>query len=569
MRPFLFVILSLFAYASAAPKLILPDESHPLLRRDLLPLDVDDIHELAVHLATLGDGPAPIDSGELRDRVKILTLSQRLSPGETRVRAAFEALENGDSRPAPVNWQFNNAQKSALATAGWLIDLPTDSEGYLLGQLILDTLAPLVTENPMIARRDAAGEPRRWRGVIADVAAFESKPETAPRPSVAKPTADLESTDPTPVFKTLVLTTSVPMLCKDIPQNSPVKPALVETRLVIFERLEGPGSLVFIPDAGFDTDPLKTTLENLFQSLGHSLPKKFTFKVHTDERNYSERNGANIVAPIAMMLDAALSGRPLRPNTLFFAGLSSDGILGRPDEAWELLLDLIGTKPPPGTRLIVGPGLSEELEALLVIRRPGFFVDFEVISAPTFELARELFYEDGEPAPEVISAIAGFREVREKARDASSLPAFLAIKSVEARLSKIRESSPAHLSATLLAHQSIRRPFGLSRYMLAQEIHRRLRPLAEFNFDPKKTTTRDLRNLQRETRESLQQIEKLIGLRDQDLPKGALDLIKPLNGIASKADKSDKILVEMIALKESVDEFRTKLEQIFRIAPPE
>ncbi|YCM46456.1 hypothetical protein V2O64_10545 [Verrucomicrobiaceae bacterium 227] len=565
MRTFLFSFLALIASVSATPKFLPADDSYPLLRRDLVPLDVDSIRELATQLAILGDGPLPAEAEKLRDKAKALTLSQRLAPTEPRARAASEAYLNQETRPAPSKEELEGAQKTTLLAAQWLIDLPAETEGHRLGQLLLDILAPIVPGNPMTQRRDKDGEAARWRGVIAKPSDFAGKPKITP---VRPLTPDPQGTPTPPVvaqsYQTKALLTGVPMLCKDIPQTSPIEPALIKTSLVITEQKgDDPAALKFQPAPDFDLVPLHRDLRNFFKSSGRPLPGPFNLTVKTDSRQYVASNRENIAAPIAMMLDAALTGRPLRRNTHLFAHLNADGSLGRPAKAWEILLHLLQTKAPPATRLIVGPGLDEELNALLVIQQSGFFVDFEVIAAPTFEAARQLFYEDGKPADDLATAIAGYQEVREKALIANSLATFLNLTAVENRLAKARDASPLHLSARILATQTIRRPDSLSRFMLAQEMDRRIQPLLDFKYDENATTTRQIKTLFQESRESIQALEKLTNRHEEALLKEALGIIQELHRIARSSNDPIATSAAMLKFSETISSFRKKLRALY------
>jgi len=191
-----------------------------------------------------------------------------------------------------------------------------------------------------------------------------------------------------------------------------------------------------------------------------------------------------------MMLDAALSGRSLRNHSILLAHLHPDGSLGKPAQAWKLLLDLERLRIPEGTRLIVGPDMIEELTALLVFEKAPFFTKFEVIEAPTFQAARELFYQDGQASAALAAAIAGYQEVREKAQLASNFNTFFSLSAVEKRLIKARDHSPQHLSARMLATQSIRRPAYLSRFMCAQELDRKLEGISQLKIQLRKKLRR-------------------------------------------------------------------------------
>lgn len=556
-------LLILTTFVGAEPKFVPADDSYPLLRRDLIPLDVDSINELAENLAILGDGPIPGEAAELRDKVRALTLSQRLSPAQLRARTIVKAFADRDSRPAPDKEEFSRAKKDVMQTAQWLIDLPSDSEGFRLGQLILDILAPRMGKNPMVQRRDSAGEDARWRGVVANVSRFEGAPKiTASSSSQTDTPEPKEAT-----YQNLSILSSIPMLTKGIPQNSPISPKFVKTSLIVTKRKVDPDdarpSLRFRPRTGFDLAPLDLALANFFAAAGRPLPPNFNLNVDTDSQQYVAENKENIAAPLAMMIDAAFTGRPLRKNTYFFARLSADGSLKRPHHSWELILHLLNTGVPQGSRLIVGQGLEEELTALLVIQKAQFFIDFEVISAPTFEAARELFYEDGKPPEGLVTACNGYEEVRAKAIEANSLAIFLGHSTVEERLVAARDASPQHLSAQMLATQAIRRPASLSDFMLAQELDRRLKPLSSRNFIPERITEREIRDLYKEVRESIQPLERLLQLNQKALFNETLSVIQELNGVARAAGDVFTTRAAIEGFNVDLQALREKLQKLY------
>jgi len=81
--PAAFLILAFLA--NAAVIYVPANDSAHLLRRDLIPMDVDASRDLADYLAVLDDGPMPKSAIEVRHRAQLLTLSKRLLPGHERV----------------------------------------------------------------------------------------------------------------------------------------------------------------------------------------------------------------------------------------------------------------------------------------------------------------------------------------------------------------------------------------------------------------------------------------------------------------------------------------------------
>jgi hypothetical protein len=272
-----------------------------------------------------------------------------------------------------------------------------------------------------------------------------------------------------------------------------------------------------------------------------------------------------------MMLDAAVSGRPLRRNTILFARLRASGDLERPLHAWELLYRLNELSLPTGTRLIVGKGMIEEMTAMLVIENASFFTKFEVLEAPTFEEARNLFYDDGKMPDDLQAASDGYIEVRDKAVQANNLGTFLSLSSVEQRLTKASRLSPKHLSAMMLAKQSIRRPAYFTRFMFAQELNRRLEPLAQFEYQIDKTPERAIRDTYKDTRDRLTPLERRLERKEIDVLDDALNLIKDLNSVGRGAsailDNEEEVRErDMVKFQKKLGDFRAKLMEIYQPA---
>jgi hypothetical protein len=101
--------------------------------------------------------------------------------------------------------------------------------------------------------------------------------------------------------------------------------------------------------------------------------------------------------------------------------------LKNPHYAWELLQRLEELSLPTGTRLIVGKGLIEEMTGMLVLDKASFFTKYEVLEASNFELARELFYEDGKSPKDLQTATKSYLEVRDKAMQVTNLGTFLSL----------------------------------------------------------------------------------------------------------------------------------------------
>lgn len=575
------LLLLLAPFASGSLKYLPGNDSQPLVRRDLIPLDVDAIRDLAGHLATIADGPTPKSASLLRQRAQALTLSQRLLPGQNQARAIEAALIKGIERPKPDQKDFKSAKKAVIDTADWLTRLSPDTEGFHLGQLLLDILEPIDPGAEALQRRDLPNATKRWDGVVANVSGFETREKVVTN----TPTADVPEPQNEAKYAATALLTEVPMISKGMEDNAIAYPGIVKTSLVITkastpEPAEGeepgndpPGDLRFQPETDFELSPLHKTLQRFFRDNLEPLPSGYNLNVNTDKRRYLSENRENIAANLAMLLDAAVSGKTLRRNTLLFARLNADGSLLKPSRAWEIMLRLEELRLPAGTRIIVGSGMLEEMVAMLVVEKATFFTKYEVLEAATFKEARPLFYQDGKLPDQLQSASDGYLEVRDKAPESSrALGTFLSLSSVEERLVRASNFSPKHLSALMLAKQAIRRPAYFSRYMFAQELNRRLEPLANFEYQIDKTPERAIKDIYKETRASLELLEKKLEYKEIAILDDATDLIKDLNSIGRDASailENEELIRErdMKAFQEKLAAFRAELRKIYEPAP--
>ena len=575
--PAAFLILA--SLANAAVRYVPANDSVPLLRRDLIPMDVDAIRDLADYLAILADGPMPKSAVKVRHRAQLLTLSQRLLPGHKRARSIENSYLTGGERRNPEAFFVKSARKAVIETADWLSQLPKDSNGHLLGQLLLDVLAPISRDHPVLKNHDAPNTEKRWSGVIAKISKFDPQKQLAANqdPKI-KPTPNRTTSN----YKVKAILAETPMFSNGIDDGSLSKPGLVTTSLIITEAptpdpddKDSPdsenhhGTLIFQPATDFKVAPLHSSLLSFFRKNAKALPNGYNLNINTNKRQYLAKNRENIAANIAMMLDAAVSGRPLRRNTILFARLRATGNLEKPHYAWELLHRLEELSLPAGTRLIVGRGMIEEMTGMLVLDKASFFTKYEVLEASTFEAARKLFYEDGKVPKDLQTASNSYIEVRDKALQVTHLGTFLSLSAVKDRLIKVSQLAPNHISAVMLARQSVRRPAYFSRFMFAQELNRLLEPLAQFEYKIDQTPVLAIKDAYKKTRDRITPLEKRLQQRDVEILDDALNLIKDLNSVGRDAsaildNEEETRAKDMIKFQKKLESFRAGLREIFQ-----
>ena len=560
--------------AFAAPKFIAPDDSYPLIRRDKLPLDTQGIATLGDQLALLADGPISKNGRDLHNRARMLALSQRLSPAQPQARSILDSLSTGQSRPRADGRKVKEARDGIRRTAEWLVKLPAGEEGFLLGQLLLDIIAVQDKDHPLLEKHVSEEETTRWAGLIAPLEKFENKPKK-PDPKNA---AGDEAT-----FKTESVLTWLPMI--NGPAAKGKKPPGVIRQIILVISKSGkenngddwervrfkprPPNKTKPGDTSFDARKTFKVVTSYFRSKRLTFPKDKSFTIDTGDPPYSAKNQGNISATMALLVDAALTGRPIRRNTFLFANLESDGTLTRPAEAWSILLALAAHKPPPGSRLIVPPGVTDDLQSLLVLEKAHFFVNYEILGARTFDEARPFFYEDGKIDPDLVSAMTDHQEVWDKAIQASSIQSFVSHQSVKGRLLEIVGKSSRHLSAAYLELQGRQRPAYFSQKMLAREILRCLEPLDDLVFHPKDTKPSYFRDMHDRIHKSLQVLERRIANDDRAMYIETVELVKKLKGLARKYNEDSREIVAFNIFKGERDAFTTRLKiAAGDLAPP-
>lgn len=527
----------------------MPSDPKPLLvKRESLPLDMETIATLAGHLLVLGDGELGGTPQEMRHKVQILALSERLSPEQDRLIPILQALENGEGRDSIAPSKLAAAQKEVLKIAMLLAPHPRHTEGAHLAQLLLDVLKPFGLSEDASKLHTAKNQDSRWAAVLPDLSAY-SMVEEAPAVVIVPdpiPQTNLPGVEtPSPVapkveaYGLTSLFAKIPLVTKAKGEKEKDIYSLVPTTLTISPKSDGWGELKILPKAEFESNGVIGRVKAFFEREGTPLPPKYTLNFNTNDRPCQNESSEDLAAPLAMMIDSALTRRPLRKDVILFADLNEQGGLSKPKKSWNHFLEMMGQEQPTKTRLIIAPGALEELTTLLVLDQASFFITYEVIEAETFDEARELFYEDGSPSEGLVNAITGYGPVREKAREANILNTFLSLSVVEDRLLTVRRHSEKHLSGVMLATQSVRRPAYFTKEMFACELDRRLEKIAELKYVHKETTARQIKNAHKESRDYLNELPRRLRRNEILVLDDALDVLKELNSLSRSSSDDD------------------------------
>ncbi|NNM30806.1 MAG: hypothetical protein HKO57_14905, partial [Akkermansiaceae bacterium] len=231
----------------------------------------------------------------------------------------------------------------------------------------------------------------------------------------------------------------------------------------------------FVPE--FDSpvlEGMRLAVGASLQRTWPTLPRGKRVIFSTNQERYASRNGTALSGPMALLLHSAMTGKKLRPDLHFLGEVDVQGALVAPKRGWDLLR---GLRRGPGGTLLVPAAFQPELEALLVLEEPEFFVKYEVLVVSSLAAALTLGSVDDSPAGQA-EASALFETVRTAA---SKTPVGqLAVNKIfRARLDAIRTKAPHHLSANMLLLQgSSSRPTKLKSGILARDIRNTLDSIA-------------------------------------------------------------------------------------------
>jgi hypothetical protein len=216
-----------------------------------------------------------------------------------------------------------------------------------------------------------------------------------------------------------------------------------------------------------------TSILDLLESIHGKLPGGIEVRINCAELEKSIRAGlvrTNHVV-VAALASAALSGRE-PDNAIVLGEIDKDGGLILPQTAWAQMRTMEGGN---GRRLVLPKTAETMLPSLLVVSKPSFFFDFQVLLASGYKEILDLSTKNPSEAHALI--FDKFKEIHDRA-EGRNLSEYLANRFVRERLQQLADSAPQHASAAmLLLLTSNERPRHLARPVLARELRQALKPI--------------------------------------------------------------------------------------------
>ncbi len=515
-RPLL--ILLLLASSLGAEVYRGPDLARGLFRRDKVPIDTDTMRELSGHLTSLARREGAAGPAQLRATAQLLAIAVRLDPANRSAREINKALQNGDSVD-PYAGDINTPLRQTWGIADWLVDPGAGPAGHLLGNQIIDALTVINPRSPLAKLHDPEGEAERWQDVVASLAAFRRKPEPEQTPEPAKPVSP-------PIERAAVLlrqaSTQTPLFLYDKDKRRHLR--IVALRMQVEQHTE-PGLFTFSlrpPAESPDINSARNNVRALLERRWPHLPVGNVATLAAGREQYASRNGQAISGPAALLMHAALAGKPLRSDVTFLGELKDDGSLTRPLPSWDYLRAL---RVAEGGRLLVPGDFQPELHAMLALEDPAFFLRWEVLIVNSLESAVRLASEGDDPE-ELAGPSQIYSELREAARnkDAGQL---CVIPRVREQLSEILSKAPFHYSARMLLTQgnAVERPTRVERAVAARILRSAVEPLTSTVDTPlSQLSVKRLLSTGEATKTEIERFAPVISPGDGDLLKSARDL---------------------------------------------
>ncbi len=484
------LLFLLLALPLPAAVFVPPEDTKPLFRRDLLPIDTDTMRALSSQLTALARRD-PADNGlQLRATAQLLAIATRLDPTNRPARELGRRLAAGEAPLGPPNLDLNLALGRSWHIVDWLLEPEAGPEGRRLGQQLLDALRVLDPRHPHSKRHDADGEAARWSGIVAELSRFNDLPPAdPPKPPTRNsdpppPPAPPPEPPPPPVKRPPILMrqgsvrTPLYLYDQDFKQHLLIAPIAMDVLTS-----EDPGPLTFTLSPEFKSPLLDSAREKVRRSLERTwpnLPGRSLAVLESGGRRYASRNATAISGPASLLLHAALAGKTLRSDVVFVGDLHDDGALTRPRWSWDYLRAL---RKGEGGRLLVPPDLQAELRALIALESSGFYLKWEVLVVSSLDVALSLASVGGDPEG-LAAASATFAEVRRVA-EGKDVGQLCVNSHVRKRLGEIQGKAPFHSSASLLLLQgSGQRPNHVEREVAARILRSGVEPLAYLTRAP-------------------------------------------------------------------------------------
>ena len=145
------------------------------------------MRELSGYLTDLATRETDGTPGQTRATAQLLALAIRLNPANRSALETDKSLRVGQAVDS-FEGDINQPLRQAWGIADWLLDPDSGAGGKALGNLVVDALAVINPQNPLVRLQDPEGELERWKYVVPTLEAYQRPPQQkTPPPPVAPP----------------------------------------------------------------------------------------------------------------------------------------------------------------------------------------------------------------------------------------------------------------------------------------------------------------------------------------------------------------------------------------------
>lgn len=539
-----------------AASYIEPELTKDLFKLEKIPLQVDRMKELSRHLVVLAKRRHDGNAAQQRATAQLIALAARLDPSNQEARDVNRDLASGKNTDPADEASMTRAKARIRFFKRWLAQPDAGEDANLLSGYLVDatkTLSPETAGNkdlgdwkqtvPPLGRYSRDIPPERPRGREPDGgdSAMKRNGDDGKKPPAAAGKlhlAQLSASTPCILVNSekyrdekdfgrektrRVVTRAISRIKIEI------KPCKKEEKRRLEIRRISPAAGV---GKGQD-DPLFKAVASVLLKLAvsrHPGLGHYKSTVTIPGGFYARSNKLALTGPLAVMLEASASNRPLRDDLHICADIDSAGRLRMNEGFWSQLETLRNAKA--GGRLIVPKESAELLMQLLVFGESGFFTRWEVFAVDTLDKAMDLAAVPAKEEPDEAEKL--FQSVRDLA-EKSPVTKIATNRVVRSRLSKIIAMSPDHVSArALLLQGSSKRPRHLSRKALAHAI---IPAVARMHkaialWESKPPTSGAMKKAHTEAREALDPLENLVDRSNNEPYKAALGLANDFRSLS-------------------------------------
>ena len=537
-------VTSLFAFAftlsaMAGGSFAMPKEGVPSFRRDRIPLEIAEMHQLARAVAQMATTVKDDKAKDRRLAAQCIALSLALQPRSSNPDARNLLREwkdgNYNTRRDPV--QITNSLNHVVGLIEWLDSDAAGRDARILADHLKDVVSRVGHHDEGYRAMGAGHEYADWSSLVQPLSAFEgddSLEEPKPDP---KPEPD---TDPQPEpDKGFQLTVDraevlIPMWYRSAnPRNGrawDLKPGRMFVTARFDENRRDQSFEMRVGGAAFDQQMAQFTdsmTRVLSKSLG-GLPGGLQLDIGSEALEEALRSGQpqSISAATVVLAGAVIRGVEVDPKAIVIGRVDEQGRFLCSSDMWAKLAAFRGGKKQ---RLVVPKQAREYLVGMWVMDEIRFFIDYEVVWAETVE---EMINAVAlKPEGGLGEACVRFDEIQDFAPGENEIRGFVANIHTRKRLAKLVEDSSHHLSGAILLDQSLsKRPFNVSRAVLCSELLRIIEPLSQVEpISLDAAAERAYRRLpvgqmSQECREQVAALERYVGREERALYKEAEDL---------------------------------------------